>query len=73
MGSQELTHPITGYNTLVKAKSLASEYPGDSDAPDSAWEDKELQHDVAEHMKAAVFFENKEKVDADPCSLHACA
>ena len=55
---QELTHPITGYNPLVKAKESA-DYPGDSDAPDSAWEDKELQSDVAEHMKASVFFEQR--------------
>ena len=68
---QELTHPITGYNTLVKAKESA-DYPGDSDSPDSAWEDKELQSDVAEHMKASVFFEQRVSTLASLSSSRSC-
>lgn len=66
---QELTKPITGYDTLVEAKE-AAEHPGllifeDANPADGPWKDKELQQDIAEDVKKTVFFEHGERVSYD--------
>jgi len=55
---QELTQPITGYNSLAKAAE-ASDFPSDSEA---VWEDRALQKNITDNFKANMFFEQREQV-----------
>ena len=57
---QELTQPITGYNSLAKAAE-ASDFPTDSEA---VWEDRELQKNITDNFKANMFFEQRETVSS---------
>ena len=54
---QELTKPITGYGSLAKENP---DYPTDSE--DAKWDDQTLQKDISEHVKATMFFEQRQKV-----------
>ncbi len=62
---QELTQPITGYNSLAKAAE-ASDFPSDSEA---VWEDRALQKNITDNFKANMFFEQRETVS---CSRQCC-
>ena len=68
---QELTKPITGYGSLAKANP---DFPTDSE--DAKWDDKSLQTDIADEVKANMFFEQREKVRAvrmcDPINKKLC-
>ena len=57
MRMQELTKPITGYGSLAKANP---QFPVDNE--DTKWDDKSLQNDIADRVKATMFFEQREKV-----------
>jgi len=63
---QELTQPITGYNSLAKAAE-ASDFPSDSEA---VWEDRDLQKNITDSFKANMFFEQRENVSLFQTMLH---
>jgi len=67
---QELTQPITGYNSLAKAAE-ASDFPSDSEA---VWEDRALQKNITDNFKANMFFEQREQVSwsRPSCTVLQC-